>query len=60
MQRIIADPQVLSEAAVDFSKAVSARDAGPAMHALRAAAYAHPAVGVAVSGAGPDGVRLPR
>jgi hypothetical protein len=38
--------------------AVSAREAGPAMHALRAAAYAR--VAGADAAAGPDGLRLPR
>ena len=39
--------------------AVTAREAGPAMHALRAAAYARVA-GVDPAGSGPDGLRLPR
>ena len=39
--------------------AVTVREAGPAMHALRAAAYARVA-GVDPAGSGPDGLRLPR
>jgi len=38
--------------------AVTDAEAGPAMHALRAAAYA--AAAALDAGAGPDGVRLPR
>jgi len=40
--------------------AVTAREAGPAMHALRAAAYARAPGGAPVPGAGLDGPRLPR
>jgi hypothetical protein len=41
--------------------AVTAREAGPAMHALRAAAYARlPGAEDAAAGTGPDGLRLPR
>lgn len=40
--------------------AVTAREAGPAMHALRAAAYARVAGVDPAAGAGPDGLRLPR
>jgi hypothetical protein len=40
--------------------AVTAREAGPAMHALRAAAYARVAGVDPAAGTGPDGLRLPR
>ena len=41
--------------------AVTAREAGPAMHALRAAAYARvPGAEDAAAGTAPDGLRLPR
>jgi hypothetical protein len=40
--------------------AVTARETGPAMHALRAAAYARAAQAGAVAATGPDGLRLPR
>jgi len=40
--------------------AVTAREAGPAMHALRAAAYARVAKVDPAAGTGPDGLRLPR
>jgi hypothetical protein len=40
--------------------AVTAREAGPALHALRAAAYARAPASLGDAGAGPDGLRLPR
>ena len=40
--------------------AVTAREAGPAMHALRAAAYARVAGVDSAAGVGLDGLRLPR
>ena len=40
--------------------AATAAEAGPAMHALRAAAYAAAAGAALDAGAAPDGVRLPR
>jgi hypothetical protein len=40
--------------------AVSTGEAGPAMHALRAAAYARVAGSAATTGTGPDGLGLPR
>ena len=39
--------------------AVTAREAGPAMHALRAAAYARPPSATPVPGVGPDGLHRP-
>ena len=40
--------------------AVAASEAGPAMHALRAAAYARAPASTPAPGASPDGLRLPR